>query len=198
MCNITNYFKPVIRFVVLVVFKMLWLILKQERYLWMAHYLEGSGETMKAPEYVLKGLSLDQFYNAADFNNFTITSTSYDMSGFYGRPELFYLVGGFQFEMFECEIENAIYIVADDVYDWHPVIEYDCFEDDQPYESWYFVSPMPIVGKKWVWRLNNFFCHTFFDYSFSGEFGISNYFWDWLGGKPFVTQMNWCHDGRKQ
>jgi len=62
-------------------------------------------------------------------------------------------------------------------------------------DSWYFVSPVPIINEKWVWRLNDFFGHTFFDYSFDGQFGVSNYFWDWLDGKPFKSIMSWEFGG---
>jgi len=172
-----------------VLFRALYAITKRERYLWMAHYLSRKGTDMVVPDRLLKCLDRDVFMYDDDG---VIVSTDYPESGFYGRPELFYLVGGFSYN---CEVVgDTLHVHAIDVYDWHPVKEYDWYTG-QLKDSWYFVSPVPIINEKWVWRLNDFFGHTFFDYSFDGQFGVSNYFWDWLDGKPFKSIMSWEFGG---
>jgi hypothetical protein len=178
--------KPVIRAIVLVIFRTLYIVTKRERYQWMAHYLSRKGTDMVVPDRLLKCLDQDVFmYDDDD----CIVSTDYPESGFYGRPELFYLVGGFGYRWERTD--GQLHITAVDVYDWHPVKEYDWYTGEILVDSWYFVSPVPVISEKWVWRLNDFFGHTFFDYSFDGEFGVSNYFWDWLDGQPFNTIMSW-------
>lgn len=198
--------KPIIRTIVGVMFAILYRVTHQARYEWMAHYLLGDGMPKRLVDDggITPMQWLDMAYDGTGSRLWD--SRNYNNCGFYGRPELFYLVGSFtaHIHVNDEEVVRELYypasrgeitpadvlrqagvmVWAEDVYDWHPMQMND--------GDWgYYASPIPIIPSSWVWPLNDFFGHTFFDLSFGGEFAISNYFWDWLEGTPFTTEMSW-------
>jgi len=105
---------------------------KGARYRWLRHYLLGSGK-----ELVLKGWLEDEAHNHITWkwveeskrNGFAprmgampFSSTEWDGLGFWGRSELFYLVGGLTYKVSHQE-DGDFRFFFEDVYDWHPVIE---------------------------------------------------------------------------
>lgn len=75
--------------------------------MWLSHYLNGSGKTLVVPEEVMEqaaplfinrcGYLIDSCdgVNTVGLHH----STLYKGSGFHGRPSLFYLVGGFTYQV---------------------------------------------------------------------------------------------------
>ena len=98
---------------------------------WLKHFLEGSGEAMKVPtelvqqanSALIKAMAADDYGTVYDTDTlkgkFCVNhSTLYEGRGFYGRPSLFYVMGGFTFHCYEKK--NSKYIVSgNDYYDWH-------------------------------------------------------------------------------
>jgi hypothetical protein len=131
---------------------------------------------------------------AANDNYDPVHSTEYDSSGFYGRPELFYLVGGFSYDI--NVVDDKVVVDAVDVYDWHHMRNYNG-------DTRYFVSPLPF---KLEWSkfggmfmvLNTIIGCTAFSESFDGTVGISNCLWDWMGEFQdkgvFTSVMRWEFD----
>ena len=176
-----EFLKPAIRWLAWLLFATLHRALGKARYQWMAHYLSRKGGVMDAAQHC-NGLTLEDLAWAWECNDSLVESTTYRERGFYGRPELFYLVGGFNFTVdFAGETVN---VVASDIYDWHHHI--NSYE-----EPMWYASPIPRIPVSWVWPLNDFLGHTFFQESFGGDFGVSNYLWWWLDGKPFTTIVEW-------
>lgn len=153
---------------------------------WLRHYLRGSGEDMIVPQKIV-----DDAYNAF-INTISVhggyddpsyclySSTLYVGRGFYSRPVLFYLVGGFTFSMERIDDENIVF-KAVDRYDWHPT-EYGEF----------FTSPLGhgILCRVLCAVLGFVFGRQYFgnENSVTGEYGISNRLWfDMLqvGAKEF-------------
>jgi len=173
--------KTVARLLAWLLFACLARITGRARYAWMAHYLSRKGGVLSANQYA-PGLGIDGLAPGAYWGTNLVLSTSYREHGFYGRPELFYLVGGFHFSVEE--LSDGVRISAEDVYNWHPMR----MENG---EWGYFASPIPALPVEWVWPLNFFLGHTFFQESFDGEFAVSNYLWEWLEGEPFTTTIEW-------
>ena len=159
---------------------------------WLLHYLRGSGEDMAAPSHVVReavsAISLAVVYHARNAmacsagdiksGRYCLNhSTLYKGCGFYGRPTLFYLVGGFSFTYEDGTVKGV------DRYDWHPTASGE-----------YFTSPL---GSSWWMNLivrcagvvfgRQYFVANGFP---SGETGISNRLWEafeLVGAKPFNT-----------
>jgi len=175
-----------------------WRLTGLHRIQWMYHYLTGRGSDMEVKVHLLEQvkstllevvdeydlcLGWDRFeedgveyvVNWHHFNH----STLYPGAGFYGRPELFYLVGGFTFQSLWIEdVCQSLYLK--DEYDWHP----------NP-EGWYFGSPLPIPwlikALGWVFGEKYFNMHCMP----SMQCGISNELWhdlEYVGAKPFLTK----------
>jgi len=115
---------------------------------WLQHFLEGTGETLQIPEHlVLEALegfrgkhSMLRHATAWEKSQHkglrgvleVYGSTRYEGGGFTGRPQLFYLIGGFKALWYE---DNTL--VIEDLYDWgkSPEGEFYCSEIplDMPY-----------------------------------------------------------------
>lgn len=99
---------------------------------WLLHFLEGGGEPLEVPEELVVQAK-EAFNKAIYWNNYKVkedyfcgkycvnSSTLYEGSGFYNRPTLFYLLGGFSFNVYPCKEDNKyVYMVSGkDYYDWH-------------------------------------------------------------------------------
>src|SRR5699024_2260769 len=110
-------------------------------------------------------------------------STLYKGRGFYNRPTLFYLLGGFSFEAIKTS--KGIAIIGEDIYDWHPTQEGN-----------YFTSPLGnnVIINLLVKLMGIIFGGEYFvSNGFpSGEAGISNKLWadfEKVGAKPFKSQF---------
>lgn len=183
--------RGIIKFVVCVIMFIAYKLSNKERFNFMLKYLIGNGEDIHLP--INYGVDInfwtDKFNH--DIRKWgvwrPVHSTNYDKFGFYGRPELFYMVGGFEYRSYF--YENYIYITAIDKYDWHHT-------SDNDGEPFYFASPLPI-SLKWekyediCFDINNFLGVIILQEGFDGTVYISNQFWEWLGGKEFSTHMKW-------
>lgn len=141
--------------------------------MWLSHYLNGSGKTLVVPEEVMEqaaplfinrcGYLIDSCdgVNTVGLHH----STLYEGSGFHGRPSLFYLVGGFTYQVEATT--HGIRAYGEDVYDWHPA-EY----------GKYFTSP--IGNNKAICALAQIILGDYFssENSVTGEKGISNRLWE--------------------
>ena len=167
---------------------------------WLLHFLKGTEKNLKVPEEVvleaedaivrgILGEKYDERREGSSWCNKDLEgrhqvyhSTLYEGSGFYDRPTLFYLVGGFTFQS---KVEGDFYIDWDgeiikynyggclkidglDMYDWHPT---------KSEGGDYFTSPMA----EWMIKpLNKIFGENLFPMNGfpSGETGISNQLWE--------------------
>lgn len=148
---------------------------------WMLHYLEGSGNPLKVPNHLVRGAFSAIREGSSRWGGGCIySSTLYEGVGFWNRPTLFYLVGGFSYK-----VETSL--TAKDVYDWHPVKGEDG-------EDFFFLSP---VGRKWLllplWKVLSFLLRDDTLFVIRGkECCISNKLWMQLeayGAKPFVSSI---------
>lgn len=140
---------------------------------WLSHYLNGSGKTLVVPTEVMEQaapLFTNRCGYLIDSHNGINTvglhhSTLYEGSGFHGRPSLFYLVGGFTYQVEA--VTNGIRVYGKDVYDWHPA-EY----------GKYFTSP--IGTNKVICAIAQLVLGNYFssENSVTGEKGISNRLWE--------------------
>lgn len=171
---------------------------------WLRHYIIGSGTALNVPANLVKQAksALLAAIQANDYgcrrNPFPFGgkycvnhSTLYEGRGFYGRPTLFYLLGGFSFRL-----RRDGKVSGKDCYDWHPTVDYNG-------EKKYFTSPLGTGNAARV--LCAFLGWLFDDKWFvvggfpSGESGISNKLWDdfhAVGAKPFWSwfdqvDMDW-------
>lgn len=161
---------------------------------WLRHYLLGSGESLRVPDYVVREAESvflttirwwnEELYTPEEkfFHPYCVHhSTLYDGRGFYGRPTLFYLVGGFTFRMYpgktwtddEGEELSSLLVSANDRYDWHSN------EDGQ-----YFSSPIgngkiatAVIRVAGFLFGEEYFLEKGSIYSVTGEMGISNQLW---------------------
>lgn len=162
---------------------------------WLNHYLKGSGSALKVPMEVVHGAKT-AFNEAIDIDSYNhkyeswsgkyciCHSTLYEGSGFYNRPTLFYLLGGFTFKVYT-SYTGRVLVSGKDHYDWHPT--YDCEGEPQ-----YFTSPLGnSVLMNLIIKLMGFiFGRDYFVTAGfpSGEAGISNKLWadfEKVGAKPF-------------
>lgn len=180
--------RTIIKFVTICVFIVLKFATKKARYGYMINYLTKGEDQFPTKE--LECLTAEHFIKCYDeyVERFRpVHSTIYDNAGFYGRPELFYMVGGFEFDI-ESDKDN-IMISAKDVYDWHHM-------KDSEGIPFYFASPLPF-NLSWnkhedlCFDINTFLGAIILQEGFDGSVAISNYFWEWLGGKEFTTHMYW-------
>lgn len=152
---------------------------------WLSHYLNGSGETLVIPNEVMEQaapLFVNRCGYLIDSHNGVNTvglhhSTLYEGSGFHGRPSLFYLVGGFTYQVEATT--RGIRVFGKDVYDWHP----------SQYGK-YFTSP--IGNNKVICAIAQIILGEYFssENSVTGEKGISNRLWeDFLkvGANDFIS-----------
>lgn len=157
--------------------------------IWLRHYLLGSGRAMRVPKYLLmdaksalvRAVVYGDTFSSNRFGKYHCLdhSTLYEGSGFYNRPLLFYLMGGFTFLL-----RRDGKVSGKDTYDWHPT-------DDGKY----FTSPigMPLLVAVLDWIFGN---EWFVNHGFScGESGISNKLWadlELVGARPF--QSYFCNE----
>lgn len=154
--------------------------------IWLRHYLRGSGEDLIVPRKIVDDAYAAFIQTIAAHGGYEdpsyclYSSTLYVGRGFYSRPVLFYLVGGFTFAM-ERVGDNKVVFKSVDRYDWHPT------EDGA-----FFTSPLGhgIVCRVLCAVLGFMFGRKYFgnEDSVTGEYGISNRLWfDMLqvGAKEF-------------
>lgn len=170
---------------------------------WLAHYLKGSGRAMQVPREIVEqaksaimhsvvqahtsyqapvcaGTNLDHIPR----NKYCLySSTIYEGRGFYNRPTLFYLVGGFTFLL-----RRDWLVSGKDRYDWHP----NGFSADG--EPQYFTSPLggPKLMKvlEFITGKHGWFTPAGFPMK---EAGISNRLWDdmhLVGARPFWSYFD--------
>lgn len=144
---------------------------------WLAHFLEGSGETLRADNRVVYSQEeerdlAEMFLQFARWQigrdlvpgeHLTGVFTTWDWlvlyqdgeaSGFWAKPALFHIVGGFTLSMW---IEGGlVYVAGLDVYDWHPNKRVQDPETGEIHHEWY-VTPVDVVRTlpNWVRRLAN-------------------------------------------
>lgn len=207
----------VLRVVMMIAMKVAIIITGKDRFKHMYHYLEGSGKGVLLTDkyekffgYVAReGLKYDDI---RDWNIPIIReegsrryvgwhhSTLYDGGGFSGRPELFYLVGGFTFALES--MGDVVRLTGEDTYDWHPNVIVDDYYHDQPIKvkiTW-FSSPIGggIIGNIAIKIMAMLFGKEYFTDgtgSVTGESGISNRLWrdlGYVGAKKFKTE--WSYD----
>ena len=185
-------YRIIIKMLVSCIFWMMYYVTRKERYQFMLHYLIGNGRAQVAgriKECFNKEFWASKIAKDAIYGYRPVHSTDYDHYGFYGRPELFYCVGGFGYDYIVKS--DTIVIFAADRYDWHPSVV-----DGTPF---YFGSPLPISLEwdKWesyCWTINSLLGAIILQESFDGTVAISNLFWEWLGGREFTTYMRWEFD----
>lgn len=173
---------------------------------WLRHYLIGSGKSVEVPSWIVKeGANAmkvaiekaniyyeDQYYGFDPYADkyegllrpyCVYHSTLYEGSGFYGRPILFYLLGGFTFRLY---YKNGQFMVSGkDHYDWHSTVANDGSHQ-------YFTSPLG--SSKFMVLIVYLMGKLFGDQYFvpegfpMGEAGISNRLWEDMkkvGAKEF-------------
>ena len=173
---------------------------------WLRHYLVGSGKAMEVPSWIVqegtgamkRAIEKAQLAAEDPYNGFdpyadqygdllrpycVYHSTLYEGSGFYGRPILFYLLGGFTFRLYW---RNGQFMVSGkDHYDWHATVDRDGNRQ-------YFTSPLgtsrPIVFL--IHLMGKLFGEEYFVTNGfpMGEAGISNRLWEdfkLVGAKEF-------------
>ena len=194
-----------LRIVFIIVFSLLNLgLIKKLKYpsQWMLHYLLGTGKSKLVPIDIMEEAEpsiinsiFDDIYNYYSehdelymselihvyYNKHCLHhSTIYEGIGFYNRPTLFYLVGGFTFNISTFDKDT---LTAIDVYDFHSTID-----------GHYFTSPC--AGKVIINILNFIFGNEWFTpHGFpSSSPGVSNKLWEDLaevGAKPFDSIIYW-------
>lgn len=153
---------------------------------WLLHYVAGSGTKMIVPLKTVKAAKsafMETIYRNDRWPVFgnkhcLYHSTLYEGKGFYGRPTLFYLVGGFTFVL-----HKDGRISGKDCYDWHANPDGNYFTSPLGTSKWavFFMALLDLVfGNDW-------FVTGGFP---SSEAGISNKLWDDLhivGARPFMS-----------
>lgn len=168
----------------------------QARYEWLVHYLLGTGgekrmstaTTLAILPMLAGGTKLAFEVGYSHFGGFDLvrnvwlrdgrqlmrigsySSTNYNGRGFQGRPEAFYLLGGFTYTVISGE---QVQIVGADVYDWNA----------NKGGTW-FTCPIP---KPMYWACRLLSRKYFFDG------GVSNQLWHDMhrvGAKPFKTRFD--------
>lgn len=155
--------------------------------IWLRHYVWGSGKAMHVPDHLVQQAkeafreTLNRYYAYEGWDSYApdrssddpfgayhclYHSTIYEGSGFYNRPTLFYLLGGFTFLL-----RRDGKVSGKDHYDWHPT------KDGK-----YFTSPLGTgkVAAICMAIADKVFGHEWFVVGGfpSGEHGISNKLWD--------------------
>lgn len=159
--------------------------------IWLRHYVLGSGvalkipseEVVKAKEALMTTIIEDGAKKGGIRNGYHCVyhSTLYKGVGFYGRPTLFYLVGGFTFLL-----RRDWLVSGKDRYDWHP-----------DGEGNYFTSPLgdSKVVSVLITLLDKLFGNEWFvkEGFPSHETGISNKLWadlELVGAAPFWSYFD--------
>jgi hypothetical protein len=157
------------------------------RFLWLYHYIAGSGKTKKMPRKYLEPLMMVRARRDSrrhetttnGFKYFLHHTLEYEGSGFWGRPEAFYMVGCMTYLIsFK---RNRVIVSGKDVYDWHP----DATGN-------FHTSGLDIRA---IRVLSFFFGSEYFKeegYPMGGP-GISNKMWmdfEKVGSKPFTTLIH--------
>ena len=116
----------VLRYLFIVVFFFAAIITRKERFVWLLHYLVGSGRNRQMPvalvdiSMIARGRRNHRTYiqTKKGYKYHLNHSLEYEGKGFYGRPEAFYVVGGMTYSI---EFKgNQVFVSGTDVYDWHP------------------------------------------------------------------------------
>ncbi|MDK2839539.1 MAG: hypothetical protein PWQ83_1089 [Thermosipho sp. (in: thermotogales)] len=155
---------------------------KKYPYKFLLHYVLGSGKRMLLPEDVAIGV--EETLISSIPSGGVKHSTKYVGRGFWGRPTMFYLVGGFSYRRVKYRRDGSILIKGVDRYDWHHTRDYKGVKQ-------YFTTPFP---KQFVWVLSKIFGEKYFPMEGfpSGKPGISNRLWQELesvGAKSFDTYI---------
>ena len=204
------------RIIFTVVMRIAWAVTRRERFLWLAYYLEGSGTLLGVPAHVVQAIQktlagLWMEGEAIDHRSVCSDgpvdaalvclghSTLYEGSGFEGRPEAFYVVGGFTYHVVANYLVGTVTVNGFDEYDWHPQVTEE-FDDESL--SWvtrefWFTSPVPAklhVAARIAAKVfgNEYFVH---DVRYDGavSWGVSNRLWADLvqvGAKPFTSVIH--------
>lgn len=155
---------------------------------WLLHYLIGSGHALIVPKSTINACC-DTISNVIKRDGYVKgshcidSSTLYDGRGFEGRPSLFYLVGGFTFNI--NTIQGRICLSGVDRYDWHPVQEGNYFTSPLGHGRLILtlVKVLAFVFGKEYFPINGFP---------SSEAGISNKLWEdfsLVGAREFTSHM---------
>lgn len=157
--------------------------------MWLRHYLLGSGKALRVPTHLLteaksalvRAIIYGDSYSSSHFGKYHCLdhSTLYEGSGFYNRPSLFYLVGGFTFLL-----RKDGKISGKDIYDWHPTESGEYFTSP-------LGTPVAVAILNWIFG-NGWFVNVGFP---CGESGISNKLWadmELVGARPF--QSYFCNE----
>lgn len=160
---------------------------------WLTHYLKGSGKALEVPAELVQqartalfeAIFKDDYRSNYYKKNLLVGkycvshSTLYEGRGFYGRPSLFYVMGGFTFRLYK---KDGRYLVSgNDHYDWHPT-EYGDYFTSPLGDSKLMVTLVKILGLIFG---NDLFVTKGWP---MGQAGISNKLWDELhkvGAKAF-------------
>lgn len=185
-----------------------YLLRQQDRYLWLLHYLRGTGETLWVKEEHLLALlptlkrEWDWALEHPDCEGSTLvksvhtrrgsfidrvgfwSTTLYEGRGFGSRPELFYILGCFTFTVrHDRDAAQGGYVVTvegADRYDWHATPEGEYYTS--PTARWAVALAGLVFGREYF-PLQGFPM---------GEPGISNRLWadlEKVGARPFKTRF---------
>jgi len=199
-----NFKLGVLRLSAIAALKVAYLVKGQDRYRWLLHYLQGSGETLHVPaqhmEAMVSTMARVWAWALEDQDETLVkrwsgetqagsrigfwSTTLYQGRGFGNRPEPFYLLGCFTYTVKHWRDQgtgkDVVTVCGADWYDWH----------DNGEGQWY-TSPTP----RWFAQIMNWiFGEEYFPISGfpMGEPGISNRLWaDFarVGAKPFKTRF---------
>lgn len=172
---------------------------KLRRFDFMRRYLLGNGDSVEyndtqlVVEDFLAIIERDLRYGSDDLPfRCLFRHTEYDGRGFYGRPELFYLVGSFWFDIYVDSDNGIVYFTTIDRYDWHQVESY--YDNEM---MWHF-SPLPIVipfADKVAKIANKLFGYELLRAGAeNNSLSVSNEFFFKLNGRPFDTIVRWQFD----
>lgn len=181
------------------------LVKGQDRYLWLLHYLQGSGETLYVPARHMRAIlpTLARRWDDArvydrgtpGFRSHATEEVVWDRVGFwsttlyegYGfgeRPEMFYLCGCFTYTVKQwvdhLTGHQMVTIVGADHYDWNPTREGEFFTS--PTNRWFARLMGALFGKE-------YFPSSGFP---MGNPGVSNRLWSEMttvGAKAFKTRF---------
>lgn len=157
---------------------------------WLLHYLKGSGKdlevnkeiVLEAKEAFINTIKYEEEDSSIYGTHCLYSSTLYNGKGFYNRPVLFYLVGGFSFNL-----EDNGTIKATDRYDWHSTDNGEYFTS--PLGGGKFaktvVSILGLIFGKEYFVVDAFPCY---------QHGISNKLWEdfkEIGAKEFNTNISY-------
>jgi hypothetical protein len=191
-----------------------WRATRLPRLRWLLHYLQGSGTPLDLPaeeiaviQGTLAGLWMDSnrhvwgtARSAGPRDEVQVLlghSTLYEGRGFWGRPEAFYLVGGFAFQVVVDYLAGTVAITGSDEYDWHATMREEYDEESETYREvacWYTTPVPPRLSPLVAVAAKVFGSEYFVTNGWPmGEAGVSNKLWAALaqaGAKPFTTRIS--------